>query len=378
MTTIGPWRTVWRPGDEPGRRLFAPIGDLTLEVGGTLPAVVVCYETCGTLAPDRSNAILVQHGFTGESHAAGPAGPGHPEAGWWDGVIGPGKGIDTDRFFVVVPNVLGGCQGTTGPAQAAPDGRPWGSRWPVTTVRDMVAAEVGLADRLGIDRWHAVVGVSLGGMRSLEWAITHPERTARAVVIGVGAAASAEQIALQTIQCECITTDPAWHGGDYYGVGDGRGPIVGMGLARKIGHVSYRSELELHERFANRPQGDEQPLHPVRGTGRYGVTSYLDHAAARLERRFDPNTYLAINEAMNHHDVGRGRGGVAAAMARITAELTIVGLDGDRLYPLRLQEELVALAPRPTPLHIVHSIVGHDAFLIEDDAMSAVIRPALG
>ena len=375
--TIGPWRKVWRPGDEPGERQFAAIGELTLELGGTLPNVIVCYETYGTLNAERTNAVLVLHGFTGDSHAAGPAGPGHPEAGWWNGVIGPGQGIDTNQFFVVAPNVLGGCQGTTGPAQLAPDGRPWGSRWPVTTTRDMVAAEAAMADALGIDAWHTVVGVSLGGMRALEWAVGYPNRQHRCVVIGCGAVATAEQIAIQTIQMAAIADDPDFHGGDYYDVGDGAGPVRGMAMARRMGHVTYRTELELHRRFGNRSQGSEDAVSADRSRGRYAVVSYLDYAAERLERRFDANTYLAINEAMNHHDIGRGRGGAPAAMGRVTADLQVVGLDDDRLYPVRLQRELVFLSPKPRELALVYSIVGHDAFLIEDAAMNTILRSHL-
>lgn len=381
MSTIGPWKSVWRPGDEPGMRQFASIGPMELEVGGTLDDVTVCYETYGRLNDERSNAVLVEHGFTAESHAAGPAGPGHPEIGWWDGVIGPGKGIDTDRFFVVVPNVLGGCQGTTGPGQLAADARPWGSRWPVTTIRDMVAAEVALADHLGIERWFAVVGVSLGAMRALEWAVGYPQRQSHSIIIGVGPAATADQIATQLVQMQAIRDDPAYEKGDYYDVGDGRGPVQGMALARRIGHLTYRTEIELHQRFANRPQEGENPMSPDR-SGRFAVQSYLDHAAVRLERRFDPNTYLAINEAMNHHDIGRERGGIASAMKRITAELTIVGMEEDRLYPIRLQKALVSLAPlqrdgHRMELQIVRSVVGHDAFLTEDAVMSSIIGPAL-
>jgi homoserine O-acetyltransferase/O-succinyltransferase len=375
--TTGPWRTVWRPGDEHGQRRFVSVGDLALERGGMLPNVVVCYEMYGELNADKSNAVLVLHGFTADSHGAGPTGPGHPEAGWWDGVIGPGKGIDTNKFCVIVPNALGGCQGTTGPAQLAEDGKPWGSRWPVTTIRDMVAAERLLADELGIETWHGAVGVSLGGMRALEWAVGSPERVARAVIIGVGSQATAEQIAYQAIQMEIITSDPEFHGGDYYDKGDGRGPVRGMALARKLGHLTYRSEIEMHQRFGNRPEAGEEPLSPVRGSGRFGVMSYLDYAGVRLERRFDPNTYLAINEAMNMHDIGRDRGGVNAAMRRITAELTVAGMEEDRLYPIRLQKMLVAEAPRTADLHIVRSAVGHDAFLTEDTTMSALIAPAL-
>lgn len=375
----GPWRTIVRPGDEPvGNRQFGEFGSIALEVGRTpwgdhLP-VTMCFETWGSLAPDASNAVLVLHGFTADSHAAGPAGAGHPEVGWWDSVIGPGQWIDTNRWFVVCPNVLGGCQGSTGPASIASDGRPWGSRWPVTTIRDMVSAEQLLADHLGIATWHAVVGMSLGGMRALEWAIGSPERVRRAIIIGVGAQATAEQIALQSIQMRSITEDPAWNEGDYYDVGDGRGPVQGMAQARRLGHITYRSELELHQRFGNRPHQHETPLGPDR-KGRYGVESYLDHAAYRLERRFDPNTYLAINEAMNHHDVGRGRGGVHAAMQLITAVMTIVGLEGDRLYPIRLQRELAFHTHKP--LETVHSITGHDAFLIEDKLTGDIVKRAL-
>ena len=186
---------AWQPGDEPGGRRFARLDGggkgLTLEHGASLPEVTVAYETWGTLDAARGNAVLVLHALTGDSHAAGPAGPGHPTEGWWDPLIGPGAPIDTDRWFVVCPNVLGGCQGTTGPSSPAPDGTPWGSRFPRITIRDQVAAEVLLADELGIDRWAGVVGGSMGGMRVLEWCVGHPDRVARAAVLAVGAAATA-------------------------------------------------------------------------------------------------------------------------------------------------------------------------------------------
>lgn len=375
--SAGPWRTVWRPGDEPGHRRFARIGRVPLEIGSTpwgpaIDDVTVCFEAWGTLNAAADNAVLVLHGFTADSHAAGSIGPGHPEDGWWDGVIGPGRAIDTDRFFVVSPNALGGCQGTTGPASPAPDGEPWGSRWPVLTVRDLVTAERLLADSIGISRWHGVVGPSLGGMRALEWAVGDPDRVANVVLFGVGAAASAEQIALQTIQIEAIRSDDHWCAGDYYDKGDGRGPVRGMALARKLGHVTYRSELELHDRFGNRAQPGEQPL----GGGRYAVQSYLDHAAARLERRFDPNTYLTLTEAMNHHDVGRGRGGIEAALGRITARARVVGLAADRLYPVRQQHEIAEILG--VELHLIDSVTGHDAFLTDLDLVGPHLAAGFG
>ncbi len=372
----GPWQTVLLPEHDPGKRLFSNIGTLRTELGQTLDNVVVAYETWGSLNEDRSNAVLILHGFTADSHASGPAGEGHPEPGWWDGVVGPGLGIDTNRFFVVCPNVLGGCQGTTGPGQRADDGRRWGSRWPVLTIRDQVAAEVRLGDDLGIRRWHGVVGPSLGGMRALEWSVSHPERVARAVYLGVGAQASAEQIGLQSAQMLAIVADPMFANGDYYEIGDGRGPTTGMGIARRIGHLSYRSEIELHERFGNRAQPGEEPLSRDR-TGRYAIQSYLDYAATRLARRFDPNTYLAINEAMNHHDVGRGRGGVGRALQLVSAKVTVIGLDGDRLYPLRQQEELCASFGEQARMDVVHSSIGHDAFLTEHGQVGVLVEQAL-
>jgi homoserine O-acetyltransferase len=344
-----------------------------VEAGGRIEHVTVAYETWGTLAPDASNAVLVLHALTGDSHAAGPPGPGHRQPGWWDGMIGPGAPIDTNRFFVVCPNVLGGCQGTTGPASVAGDGRPYGSRFPRITIRDQVVVESALADRLGIDRWFAVVGGSMGGMRALEWAVGFPDRVARAVVLAVGARATAEQIALCSVQIRAITADPEWRGGDYYDAPPGGGPHRGMSIARGIGQISYRTELEFDERFGRDHQGDERPLEG----GRYAVESYLEYQGDKLADRFDANSYVVLSEAMNHHDVGRGRGGVAAALKRVTAEMTLAGISTDRLYPLRLQYELAELTPTATGVTVIDSITGHDGFLVETEAVGKIIRHAL-
>ena len=365
------------PADEPGRRRFAPVvgaGDrpLALEAGGSLPEVTVAYETWGELDPDRSNAVLILHALTGDSHAAGPVGPGHPTAGWWDPLIGPGAPVDTDRYFVVSPNVLGGCQGTTGPSSPDPDGRPWGSRFPPLTIRDQVAAEARLADHLGIERWAGVVGGSMGGMRVLEWCVGHPERVARAAVLAVGAAATAEQVALCSVQCRAIRLDPAYAGGDYYGTGSA--PVSGMELARGVGQISYRTGAEFTERFGRRPQDDEDPL---RG-GRFAVESYLEYQGAKLAARFDPNSYLVLSEAMNRHDVGRGRGGRTAALSRVTAEVHVAGIDTDRLYPLTLQVELAERLPGSHPLTVITSRFGHDGFLLEADQAGEFLLRALG
>lgn len=367
---------AWRPGDPPGRRRFCELfGDkaLQLDLGGELGDVTVAYETWGELASDRSNAVLVEHALTGDTHVLGRAGPGHPTAGWWDGLVGSGKAIDTDRWFVVCANVIGGCQGTTGPASLASDGRAYGSRFPRVTVRDQVAVEVALSDALGIDRWAAVAGGSMGGMRVLEWAVTEPERVDVAIVVAVGANASAEQIALQTIQMRTIELDPHFNGGDYYDAPPGQGPHAGLGLARRLGHLSYRTERELTRRFARHAQGAEDPL----TAGRYAVQSYLDYHADKLVRRFDANSYLLLTWAMNDHDVGRGRGGTATALARVTADTLIVGIDSDRLYPPSQQRNL-ARTMRHAELAIITSPYGHDGFLIEAEAMTPLIRSALG
>ena len=367
---------AWRPGDPPGRRTFVDLftnNELALRAGGRIGPVTVAYETWGVLNPERSNAVLVLHALTADSHAAGVAEPGHPTIGWWNALIGPDRPIDTTRFFVICPNVLGGCQGTTGPSSIdrATD-RPYGSRFPVTTIRDQVAVESALADALGIHRWAAVVGGSMGGMRALEWAVTHPDRVARAVIIACGAAATAEQIALCSLQIRAIEADPLFNGGDYYENTEG-GPVAGMSLARGIGQVSYRSEPELAQRFERGHQNDELPFEG----GQYMVESYLEYHGEKLARRFDANTYIVLSRAMNHHDLGRGRGGVRDALARITADVTIAGISTDRLYPLRLQYELAEHIPGHHGVETVNSIAGHDGFLTEHEMIGLVIEKAL-
>jgi homoserine O-acetyltransferase len=375
--TFAPVTGAWRPGDDPGRRSFVSLhangsaGGFSLEAGGELPEVTVAYETWGELDARGANAVLVLHALSGDSHVSGPAGPGHPSPGWWGSLVGPGAPVDTDRYFVVCPNVLGGCQGTTGPSSWAGDGKPYGSRFPVVTVRDQVAVERALADALGIRTFFAVVGGSMGGMRALQWAVDLPDRVERAVVIATGAAASAEQIALCWLQEQAIRLDPKFRGGDYYGAG--QGPLAGLALARGIGHLSYRSEAELQQRFANNPQDDEDPL----SGGRYAVESYLEHHGDKMIGRFDANTYLVLSEAMNHYDLARGYGGLEAAVSRVRAKVTVAGISSDRLYPLRLQVELAELLGAGD-VAVIESGVGHDGFLVEQEPVGALVREALG
>jgi len=372
-STPVPASAAWREGDDVGRRQFVDLGPVDLEAGGRLPAVRLAYETWGTLPPAGDNAVLVLHALTGDSHVTGPAGPGHPTPGWWSSLVGPGAPIDTDRYFVVAPNALGSCQGSTGPASTAPDGRPWGGRFPHVTIRDQVGVEVGLTDLLGIDAWALVIGGSLGGLRALEWAASEPTRVRAMAVLATSAQTSGDQIANFHTQIGAIRADPRFAGGDYYGAVDGEGPHVGLGIARQIAHASYRSARELDERFGRIPQGAEDPL----GGGRFAVQSYLDHHGDKLARRFDTNTYVVLTRTMITHDLGRDRGGVEAALASITARTLVVAVDSDRLFPPSQSERIAAGISGAGPVRTLRSDFGHDGFLIEIDQIGAITREFL-
>jgi homoserine O-acetyltransferase len=355
------------------------IGDVELVSGEILPDVVVAYETWGTLDPVAGNAVLVEHALTGDSHVVGGTGPQHPTPGWWDGLIGPDAPLDSDELFVLATNVLGGCRGTTGPSTPAPDGRPWGSRFPRITIRDQVAVEARAAELLGIDRFRAVLGGSMGGMRAVEWAATFPDRVDTAIVIASTPVASAEQIAWASVQNQAIRADPHYAGGDYYDTGSA--PAAGMAIAREIAQVTYRSEPEFADRFGNRvldPEESRQRAHLDRGEGRplYQVESYLHHHGAKLVNRFDAGSFIVLNEAMSSHDIGAGRGGPAAALRGFGGELLVVSVDSDRLYPPSQSEELVAACRGARHVQIV-SPHGHDGFLIEREQVGQVIHEAL-
>jgi homoserine O-acetyltransferase/O-succinyltransferase len=368
---------AWRDGDDPGDRLFAGIGDLALERGGGIPNVSIAYETWGELDADRSNAILVLHALTGDSHVAGNAGSGHPTGGWWSGLVGPGKVLDTEKYFIVAPNMLGGCQGSTGPASLAADGAEWGPRFPYLTIRDQVAAQVAFTDHLGIDRWTLVVGGSMGGMQVLEWGVGHPDRVDRIAVLAAPPLSSADEIALNSVQAEAIRMDPAFRAGEYYDAAEGEGPHRGLALARRMALLNYRSPSELNDRFERSWQSG---LSPLGDGGRFAVQSYLDFHGNKFTRRFDANSYLVLTDAMDSHDVGRDRGGVAAALGRVTATALVLGIDSDRLFPVEGQE-IIARHLRgnidgDVPV-VISSPFGHDAFLIEDALVGAELKRLL-
>ena len=358
MSVVNPAVTgAWLEYHDPGARQFIKIGDLTLESGQLLPDVVIAYQSWGKLNAAGDNAILVNHALTGWADVNG----------WWPQMVGSGLPFDSDKYFVVCPNVIGGCQGSTGPSSIAADGKRWGSRFPVLTIRDMVAAELAFTKKIGVNKYQLSVGPSLGGMRSLEWAIDYPQLIGAICTIGSSAVATGDQIGAASIQLRAIKSDPNFNNGDYYQ--QSVGPTEGMGIARRIAHLTYRTESEMDVRFGRELQGDE--------TGRYAVESYLDHQAEKLAKRFDANTYISLTEAMNSHDVGRDRGGVAAALAKIKVPIHVVSIDTDRLFPPRLQQEIKELAPDVSTLHTIASPFGHDGFLIEVESVGDVIRNTL-
>jgi homoserine O-acetyltransferase len=356
---------AWRDGDPAGERLFANLGSIILESGKELQQVKLAYESWGTLNKDGSNAVLVLHALTGDSHAVGNSSKEHPTQGWWSELIGPGLTLDTNKYFVVAPNILGGCQGSTGPSSLDKTGREYGSRFPYLTIRDQVQAQVALSDYLKVDSWHAIIGGSMGGMHVLEWAIAHPARVKRIAVIAAPAVTSADQIALNSVQIEAIRSDPNFAKGNYYDAKAGLGPHAGLALARRMALLNYRSPSELNERFDRTWQSD---INPLGDGGRFAVVSYLDFHGNKFTRRFDANSYITLLEAMNSHDVGRGRKSAKAALNKIKAKTLVIGIDSDRLFPIENQRfiaENITAELVGGKLHAIKSSFGHDGFLIE-------------
>ncbi|MDG2029063.1 MAG: homoserine O-acetyltransferase [Acidimicrobiales bacterium] len=366
-----------QPGDPVGQRRFVTVTDgrpFALEGGGRIDEVVLAYESWGSLNAGASNAVLVCHALTGDSHAHGAIGPGHPEDGWWNDLIGPGKALDTDRWFVVCANVLGGCQGSTGPSSVVPGtDRRYGADFPQVTIRDLVRSQRRLADRLGIGRWLAVVGGSMGGMQVLEWGAMFPDRVDTLLPIATTAAASAQQISWSAVQRVAIVNDPQWAGGDYYDAPPGKGPWAGLALAREISQITYRTTEVFDERFGRHHTNQREEFSQW---GRYDVESYLDHHGQKLVRRFDANTFLVLSKAMDLHDIGRGRGGVAAALARLQMPVLTASITSDVLYPAYQQAEIhagVEAAGGTCEYHVIDSPQGHDGFLLESAYLGPLI-----
>ena len=368
---------AWRDGDPAGDRQFAPIANLRLENGQEIKTGRIAFESWGEPNADKSNAVLVLHALTGDSHAIGAASKQHPTEGWWNGIIGPGLAIDTDKWWVLAPNMLGGCQGSTGPASLSANGLEYGSNFPFLTIRDQVSAQKQFAESIGIKKWAAVIGGSMGGMQAVEWAIEHPELVERLAVIAAPPVSTADHIALNSVQVEAIMTDPTWADGHYYDAKPGFGPHRGLALARRMALLNYRSPSELNERFERTWQSS---VNPLGGGGRFAVESYLDFHGNKFTRRFDANSYITLVEAMNSHDIARGRNSIAEALARITATTLVAGISSDRLFPIEGQQ-IIADGIKSKligdKLHVIESAFGHDGFLIERETVGPLIAALL-
>ncbi|EMD83911.1 Homoserine O-acetyltransferase [Pacificimonas flava] len=349
----------------------ASLGSLSLESGAVLRQLQVAYECYGTLDPDRSNAVLVCHALTGDQYVAST----HPltgKSGWWARMVGPGRPIDTDRYFVICSNVLGSCLGTTGPASEGEGGTPWGMRFPVITLADMVRAQAKLIDHLGIERLHAVVGGSMGGMQVLSWAALYPDRVASAVAIATAARHSAQNIAFHEVGRQAILADPNWNGGDYYG---GEAPTAGLSVARMAAHITYLSEAGLTEKFGRRLQ--DRQAKSFGFDADFQVESYLRYQGLSFTSRFDANSYLYITRAMDYFDLAEAHDGQLAEAFRGTAtRFCILSFDTDWLYPTAEARRVVhALnaARAPVSFAELSSPFGHDAFLLESTEMDRIV-----
>ena len=371
MASIATTEEPQLAGGQDGMMRRSAVGEHHFEFGGYLPQVELAYESWGTLDDDRSNAVLVMHALTGDAHVA--QGDAH-SAGWWDGFVGPGATIDTDKYFVLAVNMVGGCNGSTGPSSLDEHGVPYGSRFPFVTIKDSVRLEARLAQLLGITSWHAVIGGSMGGARALEYAVEFPEQVENLVVMASCAQATAEQIAFAQVQTQSIRLDPNFNGGDYYS--NGARPDAGLGLARRLAHITYRSAAELEARFGRTAQPGEQPTGQLDGPrGRYQVESYLDHQATKLVNRFDANSYLVLTEALMSHDVARGYESLQVALARLDkVNVVVAAVNSDRLYFPEQSEMLAANLATPTTVHYIDSPIGHDGFLTDASQLDGVLR----
>lgn len=359
---------------------------LRLEAGGSLGPVEVEYETYGRLSPARDNAVFICHALTGDAHAAGwDAGPEGPlrdyrktKPGWWDEVIGPGKPIDTRKFFVICANVVGSCYGSTGPMSVNPaTGRPYGLSFPVVTVGDWARLHLMLLDRLNIDALYAVVGGSVGGQQALEMALSRPERVRRLIILSAGHRITAQGLGFNSVARHSIINDPLFNGGDYYG---GEPPLMGLAAARMLAHITYLSEDSMGHKFGRRFQDKTRPDFTLTGV-EFEIESYLKHQGESFVRRYDPNSYLYITRAMDYYDASVwGEGDLVRAASRLKARTLAVSFSSDWLFPPELCRELVSAmcrAGRPVTYVDIPSRYGHDAFLVETETVSRLIHSFL-
>lgn len=340
--------------------------------GQTLEKFTLAYETYGRLNESRTNAILICHALSGDAHVAGYHTTDPDEKpGWWDAAVGPGKMFDTNRFFIICSNVIGGCQGSSGPASLAPDGSPYALRFPFVTVADMVAAQTRLLDHLGITRLFSVAGGSMGGMQALQWAVDYPERVGSVLFLASTARSSTQNIAFNEIGRQAIYADPNWNQGDYY---DAAPPAAGLAVARMIGHISYMSEQSLEDKFGRQTQSGGDLRYDFKTD--FAVESYLQHQGEKFVERFDANSYLYITKALDYYDVSDGYGSARAALERTQCPFLVVSISSDWLYTAAQAQELVdelrALG-REVDYHHIEATFGHDSFLVEVETMTNIV-----
>ena len=340
----------------------------------------LAYETYGTLNADRSNAVLVCHALNASHHVAGWYAEDPRNVGWWDNMIGPGKPVDTNRFYVVGVNNIGGCHGSTGPCSVNPKtGKPWGGGFPVVTVEDWVNAQARLAQRLGIARFAAVMGGSLGAMQALEWAVLYPDQVDAIVAIASTHALQPQGVAWNAIARSAIMADPAWQGGHYHGTG--RAPNAGMGVARMVGHITYLSAKSLGDKFGRRLKAANDVKYTL-SDPEFEVEHYLRHQADTFVRRFDANTYLYTSRALTYFDLARqyGAGRLVDALRNVSARSLLIAFSSDWLYPPTGSEELAAALRtlgREVELHVIDAPYGHDCFLLEEARQTPMIQDFL-
>jgi homoserine O-acetyltransferase/O-succinyltransferase len=345
---------------------------LPLRGGQVLEKFTLAYETYGTLDADHSNAILICHALSGDAHVAGyHSDDAEEKPGWWDDAVGPGKMFDTDRYFVICSNVIGGCQGSTGPSSPAADGKPYGLRFPFVTVQDMVAAQRHLLDYLGIEKLFSIAGGSMGGMQALQWAVDYPERVHSVLFLAATARSSTQNIAFNEIGRQAIYADPNWNNGDYYA---GTSPAAGLAVARMVGHITYMSESSLEEKFGRRTQKGNELSYGFATD--FSVESYLKYQGEKFVERFDANSYLYITKALDYYDVADGYGSMQEALKNTQAKFLVVSISSDWLYTAGQARELVdALQTIEHEVEYEHiqATFGHDSFLVEVETMTNIV-----
>ncbi|HVW00152.1 MAG TPA: homoserine O-acetyltransferase [Planctomycetaceae bacterium] len=360
-------------------QLFQSPHPLVLASGERFGPITVAYETYGKLSPERDNAIFVCHALTGDAHVAGRRSPEEPKPGWWDELVGPGKGLDTNKYFVICANAFGGCQGTTGPSSINPEtGTQYGPKFPFITVGDIVNVHAELVRALGIEKLLAIIGGSLGGMQVLQWTANYPDQVAAAIVLASGARLSAQGIAFNMVGRRAITTDPHFHNGNYYH--EEHGPRFGLALARMVAHITYLSEASIEQKFGRRLQHSDTFAYDLLREVEFQIESYLHYQGKRFVERFDANSYLHLTRAMDYFDLAEGHSSLAKALSKTRARFLVASYSSDWLFPVSQSREIVA-ALVESRQHVtaveLTSPAGHDSFLLEVEPLEELLHPFL-